>query len=77
MLKEIVKEKFGSINNFVETVNSSISRTQIYYLLTDDRANPTIKTMEELAKVIGCDLEIVINEFKDRRLKKERSEDGD
>jgi len=66
-LKERIIEKFGSINNFYEVSRTTLSKTQIYYMLNHPKANPTIKVMSELARVTNVPIDDITKEFQARQ----------
>jgi transcriptional regulator with XRE-family HTH domain len=64
-LKEIIEEKYGSINNFVHKnyTELGMSRTYIYKLLSGEECNPSLEIMIQLSKITSVPLEDIINEY--------------
>ncbi len=50
MIKQIIEEKFGSVNRFCESLNKEmISKQTVYKLLQKQKPNPTVSTVVALA----------------------------
>ncbi len=71
-IKDIVVEKYGSINNFVEEnyTKLKISRTHMYKLLNGENVNPTVETLVELAILLEIPEEVVFREYSTRHRNK-------
>lgn len=71
-IKDIVVEKYGSINNFVEENYTKLktSRTHVYKLLNGESANPTVETLVELATLLEIPEEVVFREYSTRHRNK-------
>jgi transcriptional regulator with XRE-family HTH domain len=67
-IKEIVLQKYGSINNFIEQNYHQMktSRTHMYKLLNGENVNPTVETLVELATLLNINEEEVFNEYSTR-----------
>jgi transcriptional regulator with XRE-family HTH domain len=79
-IKDIVIEKYGSINNFVEKnyLRLQTSRTHIYKLLNGEDVNPTVNTLLKLADLLEVSPQEVFNEYSVRhRDKRPESEHND
>lgn len=79
-IKDIVIEKYGSINNFVEKnyLRLQTSRTHIYKLLNGEDVNPTVNTLIKLADLLDISVGEVFNEYSSRhRDKRPESEHND
>jgi transcriptional regulator with XRE-family HTH domain len=65
MLKEVIEEKYGSINKFVDQsyLSVGLSRTRLYNLIKLDSINPTIRTIIKLSEVTGIPEEELFNEY--------------
>ena len=68
-LKEIVIEKFGSVNKFIAVKNQEfnnelpISREAIYKIITHETNNPGIKSLTIIADMVGIPRDQVYNEY--------------
>jgi hypothetical protein len=51
-LKEYIIERYGSINNFLETTDIKISRSQVYYILNQGKNNITLESIREFSRVL-------------------------
>ena len=53
-IKDIVIERYGSINNFIDKNYTKLktSRTHMYKLLNGENVNPTVETLVELAALL-------------------------
>jgi transcriptional regulator with XRE-family HTH domain len=79
-IKDIVIEKYGSINNFVEKnyLRLQTSRTHIYKLLNGEDVNPTVETLIKLATLLEIPEWEVFYEYSSRhRNKRPESEHND
>ena len=65
LIKETIIEKYGSINSFTEQKFAELpfSRVHIYKLANYRVANPGVKTLEALAKILELPKEDVINDY--------------
>ena len=68
LIKNIIMEKYGSINKFVDEhyTELGMSRTHIYALLNYSIKNPGVHTLEKLSKLLDLPKEVVINDYLDR-----------
>jgi DNA-binding phage protein len=64
-IKEIVIERYGSINNFIEKnyTKMKTSRTHMYKLLNEENVNPTVETLVELATLLELPEEVVFRAY--------------
>jgi len=68
-LKEIVIEKFGSVNAFIATKTKEfnnelpISREAIYKIVTHETNNPGIKSLTIIADMVGIPRDQVYKEY--------------
>ena len=71
-IKEIVLQKYGSINNFIEQNYHQMktSRTHMYKLLNGENVNPTVETLVELAALLELPEEVVFREYSIRHRNK-------
>ena len=74
-LKETIIKKYGSINAFIEQVDTTLSRATLYRLLNNQGENPTKNTIKELARITGFSCEEVLNEFDGNGYRDERTRD--
>ena len=74
-LKETIRKKYGSINAFIEQVDTTLSRATLYRLLNNQGENPTKNTIKELARITGFSYEEVLNEFDGNGYRDERTRD--
>lgn len=51
-LKDYIIERYGSINNFLETTDIKISRSQVYYILNQGKNNITLESIREFSRVL-------------------------
>jgi hypothetical protein len=51
-LKDLIIERYGSVNNFVEKEDIALSRSQIYNILNQTRSNVTLASIQEFARVL-------------------------
>jgi hypothetical protein len=67
-LKELIEQKFGTINKFVDVVHNftTISRTHLYKLTNMEVENPGYKTLLEFSNISGIDLETILKLYKDK-----------
>lgn len=59
-MREYINKHYGSIDNFVEQTEISLSRTYVYKLCDDKTVNPTIAVLEELSKALKIPMEEVM-----------------
>ena len=65
MLKELIKEKYGTINKFCDLFEKEkLSRQTIYRLLNAKRPNPTLFTILMIAKYLEIDYTILVEHYK-------------
>ena len=71
-IKDIVIEKYGSINNFIDKNYTKLktSRTHMYKLLNGENVNPTVETLVELAALLELPEEVVFREYSIRHRNK-------
>ena len=71
-IKDIVIEKYGSINNFIDKNYTKLktSRTHMYKLLNGENVNPTVETLVELATLLDLPEEVVFREYSIRHRNK-------
>lgn len=68
-VKDIVVEKYGSINNFIDKMTVELkgelpmSRQHLYQLIAHNVENPGIKTLNALADMLEIDRELVYKEY--------------
>jgi len=74
-IKQLILEKYKSINSFIQQTQTTISRTTMYRLLNNTTENPTRKTVEELARITGLSIEEVFNEYNSDRHRNQRLRD--
>lgn len=60
-LKDLIVERYGSVNNFVESEDIALSRSQIYNILNQTRSNVTLASIQEFAKVLKMTEQDVID----------------
>jgi hypothetical protein len=60
-LKEYIIEKYGSINNFLETTDIKISRSQVYYILNQGKNNITLESIREFSRVLELNEQQIIH----------------
>lgn len=71
MLKDVIVEKYGSVNNFVSVKLKEfngelpISREHIYKTINHEIVNPGIKSLNILADLVGVSREEVYKEYSD------------
>lgn len=67
-LKELIEQKFGTINKFVDVVAkfTSISRTHLYKLINMEVENPGYKTLLEFSNISGIPLEKILELYKEK-----------
>jgi transcriptional regulator with XRE-family HTH domain len=79
-IKDIVIERYGSINNFIDKNYTKLktSRTHMYKLLNGENVNPTVETLVELAGLLELPEEVVFREYSTRhRIKRLESQHED
>lgn len=59
-LEKLIKEKFGSIDQMIKETDIKIGRTYLYLLVDDEETNPSLNTLEELARVLEVPVETII-----------------
>ena len=71
-IKEIVIERYGSINNFIDKNYTKLktSRTHMYKLLNGENVNPTVETLVELSTLLELPEEVVFREYSTRHRNK-------
>ena len=64
-VKEKIIGMYGSLNKFADEKHRQlgISRTSLYRLVNDEKANPTMSSIAKLAELIDMPLEEVIHEY--------------
>jgi hypothetical protein len=67
-LKELVEQKFGTINKFVDVVHNftTISRTHLYKLINIEVENPGYKTLLEFSTISGIPLQKILELYKEK-----------
>lgn len=60
-LKDYVLSKYGTINNFLETTDIHISRSQIYYILNQGKNNVTLESIREFSRVLQVSEQMIID----------------
>jgi hypothetical protein len=60
-LKDLIIERYGSVNNFVEKEDIALSRSQIYNILNQTRSNVTLASIQEFARVLKMTEQNVID----------------
>ena len=65
LIIDTVKDKYGTINNFVESNYSKlfISRTHLYQLLNYKISNPGVMTLSQLASILELNLTEVVEDY--------------
>jgi transcriptional regulator with XRE-family HTH domain len=64
-IQDIIKNKYGSVENMYREKKIKLSRMTFYRILYHD-ANPTLKTLQELAELLDVSLEELIQHFKEK-----------
>ena len=54
-MKELILDKYETVDAFIAITGIKLSRTYIYLLLKD-QVNPTLEVLEELARALGKDV---------------------
>lgn len=68
-VKEIIAEKYKSVNNFLDTKKKEyggelpLTREHLYRLINHETANPGIKSLTILADLVGIPREQVYKEY--------------
>lgn len=60
-LKDLIIDRYGSVNNFVEKEDIALSRSQIYNILNQTRSNVTLASIQEFARVLKMTEQNVID----------------
>ena len=71
-IKDIVIERYGSINNFIDKNYTKLktSRTHMYKLINGENVNPTVETLVELSTLLDLPEEVVFREYSTRHRNK-------
>jgi len=65
MIKEIILQRFESINKFCQSLDTTIiSKQTVYKLLSNKKPNPTVSTMVALAHHLKMDYSEIALVFK-------------
>ena len=59
-LKELILEKFESVDKFLNATDIQLSRTYLYRLLFDEEVNPSLAVIEELARVLEKSVDEIV-----------------
>lgn len=59
-IKDLIEEKFSSIDNMLESTDVEISRTYLYKLVSEGSINPSLEIIEELARVLEKGVDEII-----------------
>ena len=65
-LKEIIAERYGSVDNFIAETGIDISRVYLYNLLNSQDANPTISAIMKIARALQMDPLDIASEYSTR-----------
>ncbi len=65
-IKDIIIERYGSIDNFMVESNIDLGRAYLFRLLNNEEVNPTILAIMKLAKALGMDPKDIASEYSNR-----------
>jgi hypothetical protein len=51
-LKELIENKYGSVDKMIKTTNTEISRSYLYQLINEEMPNPSLNTAKELLTLL-------------------------
>jgi DNA-binding Xre family transcriptional regulator len=64
-LKELIINKYGSVNNMLDDPNISISKSYLYQIINGDKTNITVDVARELAQALEVKLDDLVEVLKD------------
>lgn len=59
-IKELIINKYKSIDNFIEETDVQLGRTYLYRLVNDETVNPSLAVVEELARVLEKNVDDIV-----------------
>jgi hypothetical protein len=51
-LDELIKKKFGSVDNMIASTNTQISRSYIYQIISGEKINISVDVAKELVSIL-------------------------
>lgn len=51
-LKELIENKYGSVDKMISATNTEISRSYLYQLINEETPNPSLNTAKELLTLL-------------------------
>jgi len=66
-LKELIEDKYGSIDKLIKETDVQLSRTYLYSLVYDDTVNPSLEVMQELSKVLEVEVKDIVEAIRSSR----------
>lgn len=59
-IKDMINEKFSTIDNMLEVTDIQLSRTYLYRLVNDNTVNPSLEVIEELARILEASVDQIV-----------------
>lgn len=59
-IKDMINEKFSTIDNMLEVTDIQLSRTYLYRLVNDNTVNPSLEVIEELARILETSIDQIV-----------------